>query len=289
MAPVLKVSGLSKFFFDRPILHNINLCLEPGRFHVLLGRNGVGKSTLMKVIMGQEAADVGRVELLGHDRASARSLNGEIGFVSECLTFQIPLPIAALFEKIGGSYPRWDHDLFLKFLADFRLNPDGYFASLSRGQRMQVAFAAAAALRPKLFLLDEITSVLDADARNRVLEHLRECLAGGASVLLTTNIVSEAQNYADHLILMESGRIGLDAPVREVSERFCKIRRKPGEEHRAFSSPASVSLGANSDRSVSYILERKNLEGLAPPAASVDQRRVTLEEIFLYFNRNQAA
>lgn len=289
MAPVLKIDRLSKYFFDRSILHNISLILEPGRFYVLLGRNGVGKSTLMKVIMGHEAADVGRIELLGHDRAHGRPLNGEIGFVSETLNFQIPLPIGALFEKVGAAYPRWDAGLFARFLDDFRLSPDAYFASLSRGQRMQVAFAAAAALRPKLFLLDEITSVLDADARNRVLEHLRERLADGACVLLTTNIVSEAQNYADHLILMENGRIGLDAPVREVSERFCKIRRRLGEEHTAFSSPASVSLGANSDQSVSYILERRNLEPLAPPPGSVDQRRVTLEEIFLYFNRNQAA
>lgn len=289
MAPVLKVEDLSKYFFDRSILHKINLSLEPGRFYALLGRNGVGKSTLMKVIMGQEAADHGRVELLGTDRRQGRALNAEIGYVSENLSYQLPLPIGALFEKVGTCYPRWDHALFLRFLEEFRLSPDAYYASLSRGQRMQVAFAAAAALRPRLFLLDEITSVLDADARNRVLEHLRACLAGGASVLLTTNIVSEAQNYADHLILMENGRIGLDAPVREVSERFCKIRRRPGEEHPAFTSGLSVALGANSDQSVSFILEKRNFESLAPPSASVDQRRVTLEEIFLYFNRNQAA
>jgi ABC-type multidrug transport system ATPase subunit len=291
MNSVLRVANLEKHYFDRAIINNINFSLLPGCFYVLLGRNGVGKSTLMRIIMGHESAGAGEVEFLGQSRSAEEGHypSGKIGFVSETLTYQLGLPIGRLFEKVGEAYERWDHALFLQFLADFGLHPDSFFANLSRGQRMQVAFAAAAALHPKLYLLDEITSVLDADARNRVLHYLREEVRAGASVLLTTNIVSEAQHYADHLLLMEKGRISLDAEVEKVAERFCKIRRLPSDAHLIFEPGQSVKLGANSDDSVSHIVEKVRFQALNPPERFVDQRKVTLEEIFLYFNRNQAA
>jgi ABC-2 type transport system ATP-binding protein len=281
----IELDNVTKYYGSNAALKGVNLKLEAGRFYILLGKNGAGKSTLMRLLMRYEIPDSGTGSVLGRSLESeSDDFNLEIGYVSEALDYQLPMRMKQLFSYFAEIYPNWDQNLFEGMLRELKIDLNRRFKELSRGQKMQVAFAAAAAIRPKLLVLDEITAVLDANARGFFMDYLGRFVRQGGTVVMATNIVSEVQNYANHMILMHDGHVSLDVPVSELSKLFVKIRRRDNDQHPAFEQ-SSVEVSLNSDGSTSHILTRAEAGRLGVPDALYDYRGITAEEIFIYFTR----
>lgn len=289
MKPAIELSKISKFYGQNQALCDVSLSIYPGGFYILLGKNGAGKSTLMRLLMRYEPPDSGLGTVLGRPLESeSDNFNLEIGYVSEAIDYVLPLRMNKLFKYFAEIYPNWDQKLFEGVLSELRIDLDKYFRELSRGQKMQVAFAAAIAIRPKILLLDEITAVLDANARAFFMDYLGKFTREGGTVVMATNIVSEVQNHANHVVLLSGGRISLDAPFAELPSRFVKIRRQPGERDPIFDREECVEVSLNSDGSTSHIatIEFAKANGLRD--SMVDQRSITAEDIFIFFTRTKA-
>jgi ABC-2 type transport system ATP-binding protein len=288
METFIKVKNIEKSYYGKKVLEGITLEIKPGTFYALLGKNGAGKSTLMRILMRHEAPTAGDGTSFGFPfSGNEQEMNSKIGFVSETIEFHVNQGIGDFFKKYRAFYPAWDDGLFNTFLKKFKLDPDKKHNSLSRGQKMQVAFAAAIAIRPKVLFLDEITAVLDASARAYVMEYLGAFCKQGGSVVMATNIVSEVENHGAHLWLIENKSIQVNLPIHEVKNHYLKLRKSPSEVNPFFSNPLCVSVGINSDGSESFVIP-KSLIASAPRGDSyLDRREITSEDLFIYFTREK--
>lgn len=282
MTAALELTGIRKAYYGQEILQDIELKLEAGRFYLLAGPNGVGKSTLMRILMRQERFDAGEGSVLGFPLSEDRAGQGSrVALVSEATDYALPLSLREIFARFPRIHPRWDASRFHELQGALGFDLSKRFSDLSRGQKMQVAMAAAFASRPELWLLDEVTSVLDARARELIVEKLRAEVDAGATVVLSTNIVTEVQHVADHLLVLRDGRLAIDSPLREVSKLFTRLRRAPKVDHPLFLLPACRAIGADSDGTRSYLIETR--EAGVIPGVFVDPEPVTAEEVFIYY------
>lgn len=278
--------GIQKTYNGVKVLKDITFSLEPGQFCALVGKNGVGKSTLMRVLVRLEAPTAGQGRVLEFSfEDDDPTFHQEIGYVSE--TFQLGLlgtlrDFVTRFEKL---FARFDLPLFELVCERFNLSLDYKYKDLSRGQKMQYAFALAIARHPRLLLIDEITSVLDPDARAFVMSYLNGFVQNGGTVLFATNIISEVQHFATKLLLLQDGVIKLDLNIQKIQESFEKIRRPSDFIHPIFSRKDCVEISQSADGTKSYVVPMQTFETSGYPLQFIDRRGLTLEDIFLYFTK----
>lgn len=278
--PALTASKVVKTYAGRSIFKDLNLIVPRGQFTVLLGKNGTGKSTLLRLIAGLEPADAGEIVVLGSDVETENVVRRQkTAFISEMTTVDPSYPIDQIAKAYSPLQPNWDAQIFEKFIQIFNLSADMRFGNLSRGQKIQFFFVFAAGSKPDLYLLDEVTSVLDANARFEVMTHIRGEVEKGASVLLATNIAAEAHNFANEIIFLVDGSVGLKCSVDDLQTRFAKFRVRV-EVAATFNIPAAARpVQLNRDGSISYLIPAED----AQKDALEDQRGVTIEDVFIYF------
>ena len=214
----LKIEGLSKSFGRRPVLRSVSLKLEPGKVYGLLGRNGEGKTTLIRIIMGVIPRDRGVVSLKGLPVTFAdAAYKKEIGYIPEDAFFYGWMTVGALLDFNARFFPKWDAVRAADDMKRFELDPKAKVRTLSRGQQLKLAFVVALAARPELLLLDDPTSGLDVPTRRDFLrEVIRELAAGGTAILFATHLVHELERIVDHLFILHGGRIVLDETYEKV-------------------------------------------------------------------------
>ncbi|WP_413288396.1 ATP-binding cassette domain-containing protein [Bdellovibrio sp. HCB337] len=275
-----------KTYGGRRIFNGLNLKVRRGQFTVLLGKNGAGKSTLLRLIAGLEPTDSGEIDVLGSNvEFEDVGRRQKTAFISETISADAGSSIERIVKAYISIQPNWDGEIFNKFIQTFNLSLDKLFGSLSRGQKIQFFFALAAASKPDLYLLDEVTSVLDASARFEVLNHIRGEVARGASVLLATNIAAETHNFANEITFLIGGSTGLSCSVDELQTRFGKFR-VPVESTSTFKIPDSARpVQLNRDGSISYLISSEAM----PRDVLLDQRGVTIEDVFIYFTGPESA
>jgi ABC-2 type transport system ATP-binding protein len=285
---VVRLSGVSKSYSERAVLKDVSLELESGGFYALVGHNGAGKSTLLRLLARLEAVTAGEGTLLGYgideDRAE---LNARVGYLSEDLDVAMPGSIREFYQRIGPLYPRWKADVFARVTGELGVPVDRHFRELSRGQRMHVALAAALASGFEVLLLDEITSVLDAQARGYLMARLAEFVRAGGTVVMATNIVTETHHFADRLILIEEGCVRFNSRVDEIAARFVRLRQPKGSEHPVFARPDCAVVGINSDGSLALLAPREAADSV--PRDYLDPGSPTTEDACVYFNKVRKA
>jgi ABC-type multidrug transport system ATPase subunit len=279
----ISLSGITVSYFGNHVLNGLNLELSSGRFYALLGRNGAGKSTLMRILVGQESPNEGSGNICGYKLFEEHAkINQIVGYVSETIDFPSG-NLQDFFSFYSKVHSTWNQILFEKNVAQTGISLSKGFRELSRGQRMQIGLCAAIAIQPKVLILDEVTSVLDAKARVYFLNQVKELTSNGATAILATNIVSEAHHYADTYILLETGKIAFCETPAELSERFTRLRKPKGAEHEIFELSECAYVGINQDDSLAYIIPA-HLK-LQIPHEFVDPSRVTPQEAFIYYTR----
>ncbi|MDR3427678.1 ATP-binding cassette domain-containing protein [Silvimonas sp.] len=206
----LQLTGVSKRFDDKAVLHQLDLQLNAGEFVALVGRSGCGKSTLLRLIAGLDKLSSGQILANGKPHAAFKQ-DTRLMFQDARL-----LPWKSVVQNVGlGLKGDW-HDEAISALAEVGLaeHANKWPSQLSGGQRQRVALARALIHQPRLLLLDEPLGALDALTRiemHQLIERLWQ--KHGFTVLLVTHDVQEAVALADRVILIEEGRIGLDQPI----------------------------------------------------------------------------
>ncbi|HVT58848.1 MAG TPA: ABC transporter ATP-binding protein [Thermoanaerobaculia bacterium] len=224
-SPPLAAEALSVTYGRKTALADVSLTVAAGTVYALLGRNGAGKSSLVRCLLGEQRPAAGRALLFGRDvwRHRARLLR-EVGVVPEEPNAPPAATASGLARFSARLFPRWNMTEFKERLRRFEVPADVPFGQLSKGQKGQVALALALASAPRLLILDDPTLGLDALARRAVFEELIGDLADrGTTVFLTTHDLAAVEGIALRVGILARGRLLLDEELETLKARFRRI------------------------------------------------------------------
>jgi ABC-2 type transport system ATP-binding protein len=221
MSELLRIERLSKSFGRRSVLRDFHLTIESGRVYGLLGRNGEGKTTLARILMGVIPADGGSIQYKGRRITfGASDYKREFGYVPEDPFFYDGMTVRGLLALNAGFYPRWDGKRAAADLERFGLEPKAKIATLSRGTKLKLELVTALAAAPELLILDDPTSGLDVPTRRDFLRDIiRELAASGTTILFATHLVHELERVVERLLILHGWRLILDEDFDAVKAR----------------------------------------------------------------------
>lgn len=227
--PVLSVQGLSGgYSINRPVLHDITFQVEPGEMVGLIGLNGAGKSTTMKHILGLMNPQKGNIQVQGKNRAEhSEAYHSALAFVPESPLLYEEMTVREHLEFTARSYgvSREDYETRSAQLAKmFRMEEkmDSLSTHLSKGMRQKVMIMCAFVARPSLYIIDEPFLGLDPLGIRSLLDFMLELKASGASVLLSSHILSTIENYCDRFIVLHRGSIIAQGTLKDIQEQAGK-------------------------------------------------------------------
>jgi ABC-2 type transport system ATP-binding protein len=227
---VLQVEDLSIRYGRRAVLDSVSFSVAQGSVYAMLGRNGAGKSSLVRVLLGAQRPEKGRVTTFGlsawDDRVAVMS---RIGFVPEEAEAEKEMSVGQLVDFQRAIYSRWNESVVTRRLERLAIGRKRNFRTLSKGESRQVLFTLALATEPDLLILDDPTLGLDAVSRKEFYdEFLGELAERRTTTFITTHDLSGVEGIADRIGILGDGRILLDDDLERVKGRFRKIRRTAG-------------------------------------------------------------
>ncbi|MDR2256346.1 MAG: ABC transporter ATP-binding protein [Arthrobacter sp.] len=213
----ISAAGLSKSFGSFTALHGVDLEVHTGEVHGFLGPNGAGKSTTLRVLLGLLRADGGTVRVLGADPwHDVVSLHRRLAYVPGDVSLWPSMTGGEAIDLLGRLRGGLDTARRAELIERFELDPRKRGRQYSKGNRQKVAIVAALASHAELLLLDEPTSGLDPLMENVFQEELRRATADGATVLLSSHILSEVQSLADRVSIIRAGRVVRSGSLEEL-------------------------------------------------------------------------
>lgn len=223
--PVVEVKGLEKSFGSLPVLKGLDLTVESGQVYGFLGRNGAGKSTTLRILVGILQIGGGTVQLFGEPmRTSNTALRQKIGYVAQEQNFYGWMTPLSLGEFVQGFYPNWDQAHYLRLLESLELPPRRKVQTFSGGMKAKQGLALALAHSPPLLVLDEPTAGLDPVARREFLQIVREqSRERGATVLFSSHLIDEVERAADRVGLMDHGVMFYEGPLELLSAQVREV------------------------------------------------------------------
>ncbi len=216
-------------------LAGLDLRVGPGEVYGFLGRNGAGKSTTIRILMGITKPDGGVVRLFGEPVVGTPvHLRQRIGYVAQEQTFYDWMTAARLARFVSSFYPTWDDATFARYAKAQGIPLKRKVGTFSGGMKMKLALALALGHAPPLLILDEPTAGLDPVARREFLERVREdAQRTGRTTFFSTHLVDEVELVADRVGILEDGRTRWEGPVRALAARVRQVLDLEGEAPRA--------------------------------------------------------
>ena len=191
------------------ILTDVNLSVESSDIIGILGKNGAGKTTLIDIMMGFRRPSAGKVSLLGSDPAmSERSIFKEVAYLSQDVSLKDDISVKDFFEFHKYFFTNYSLDEEKRLMDAFGLDYKSKIGGHSTGQKRRIQIVAALASRPKILFIDEITAVLDPDARFLFFKLIKEInTVHSTSILLATNIVEDLKGRIDRLYFIRNTKL----------------------------------------------------------------------------------
>jgi ABC-2 type transport system ATP-binding protein len=299
----ITVEGAEKRYGDNKALDGLGLRVARGTVHGVLGPNGAGKTTLVRILSTLLRPDAGRIEVAGHDVVrEAYAVRLRIGLLGQH---------AALDEELGG---RQNLELFGRLhhlgarrararadelLERFGLADTGRKAvrQYSGGMRRRLDLAASLITEPEVLFLDEPTTGLDPRGRAEVWDSVRSLVGGGTTVLLTTQYLEEADQLADRISVVDTGRVIAEGTADELKaqtggDRIDVVLREAGQLDAAAALLPLTHITVDTDRRLLSAPVTDRMEALAGVVRALEEagieaedvalRRPTLDEVFLH-------
>ena len=296
--------GLGKQYGEQWALRDFDLDVPAGSVLGLLGHNGAGKTTAIRILTTLAEPTTGTAKVAGFDVVSQPGeVRPRIGLASQSATVDGLMSAAGNLEMIGRLYhlPRaLARSRASELLERLRLADAGdrLVRDFSGGMRRRLDLAASLVAAPPVLFLDEPTTGLDPESRNELWDLLRELVADGATLLLTTQYLEEADRLADHIVLLEKGRIAVTGTPNELKaahggERLEVAVVDPGELEQAAAAAAPFSDGTSSSDAEQLLVTVpvrpdtrlvevvRALDDAGIDAKDVHRREATLDDVYL--------
>ncbi|MDQ1104112.1 ABC-2 type transport system ATP-binding protein [Nocardioides zeae] len=216
MTAVIHCTALTKKFGDFTALDAVDLTVGPGTVLGYLGPNGAGKSTTIRMLLGLSTPTSGSVRVLGHDPARDPAVRARIGYSPGELRLDDRLTVAQTLESWSRLRPGVDTAFRAELVDRFAVRLDKPVKGLSTGNRRKIGLVGAFMARPELLVLDEPTNGLDPLMQEVFLDTAAEAAAAGATILLSSHVMSEVERIADQVVVIRAGRVVASGTTQEM-------------------------------------------------------------------------
>ncbi len=220
---IVETHHVAKRFGNFEAIEDLTLSVPEGSVFALIGSNGTGKTTTIRMLMNILRPDRGDISVLGtpsHELGPKDFQN--IGYVSESQRLPEGLTLARYFDYLRSLYPTWDRSLENELCGLFELPPSRKIRHLSHGTRIKSLLVGALAFRPKLMVLDEPLSGLDTLVRDEVVNGLLQ-QAADTTILISSHELSEIESFTTHVAFLQSGRLILQEAIETLQSRFRQV------------------------------------------------------------------
>lgn len=285
---MIKAENVTKTFEDFTALSHITCTIPKGCIYGMVGSNGAGKSTFLRLMAGVYRADEGNLTIDGQPVFENPAVKSQVAFVPDELYF---LPGASMDRMAGlyaAAYPTFDHKRYRSLTDTFRLNPQKSLGTFSKGMRRQAATILAVSCRPQYIFFDETFDGLDPVMRNLVKNLIcQDVLERQATAIITSHSLRELEDTCDQLALLHKGGLVLESDIQNLKTSLFKIQIAFSQEYGRESFQGIDILHFSKRGSVANMIVRGNreetvnrLHQMAP--ILMDVLPLTLEEVFTY-------
>jgi ABC-2 type transport system ATP-binding protein len=229
MTPIIEARGLSKQYRGgKQAVAGVDFKVGPGRIVGLIGRNGAGKTTVIKSLLGLTPHE-GSLSVLGRNPDTQRDeLMREVSFIADVAVLPKWLRVKNALEYVAGVHPAFSRERAEQFLASTDVKLTHKVRELSKGMVTQLHLALVLAIKARLLVLDEPTLGLDLLVRRRFYDTLlNDYMDDERTILVTTHQVEEIEHLLTDVLFIEQGKIMLDMPVEDIGTRFVQLVAKP--------------------------------------------------------------
>jgi ABC-2 type transport system ATP-binding protein len=291
MPDMIVTHRLTKYYDRRPVVNALDLRVAQGSVYGLLGRNGTGKSTVIKMLLGMVHPDGGRAEVFGEDSLRLRpETRAKIAYLAEGHPLYRWMTVGEAVRFTRGFYPGWNGPLVEQILDHFELSPRAKIRRLSNGQRAQVSLALAVAADPELLILDDPTLGLDTVVRRDFLESLIQIIQRrGRTILFSSHILGDVERVADRIGVLVDGVLRVDCPTDYFKETLRKVVLEFDGEPPKFPATAGLVSDRQGGRRRELVIvgygdeHRRLAESLDP--RSIEVIELNLEDAFIEYTR----
>ena len=223
----IEIHKVSKTYPGKKALDSLSLSIPKGSIFALLGDNGAGKSTTIRILNGLTPPDRGYARVLGLNAwKHASELRQRIGYVPERPKFYDWMTVRQIGWFTSGFQKRGYLDRYVNLVKQFLLDPGAKLSVLSKGQYAKVGLALALAIDPEVLILDEPTSGLDLLVRREFLSSMVRLAGEGRTILICSHQVAEIERIASHVAFLHAGRVLLTAPMENLRDMVLRIRMR---------------------------------------------------------------
>jgi len=214
-APVIEIDHLTKFYGTREIVRDLCLTVPPGSIYGFLGRNGMGKTTTIRILLGIEEPTRGGTRVFGEDSSRlSPATRARIGYLPEGHYVYGWMTVRECGRFQASFFPNWNQEVFDAVITHFRLDPKMKAGHLSRGQRAGVCLALTLAPEPELLVLDDPALGLDPVARRSLLQSmLYVTRQPHRTILFSSHLLSDVERVADRIVVLDGGALRADCTV----------------------------------------------------------------------------
>jgi ABC-2 type transport system ATP-binding protein len=291
---MIKVKGLTKSFDGFTAVDGIDMEASEGSIYGLIGTNGAGKTTILKLLAGVLDPDAGAMEIGGEPVADNAAVKDRVAFIPDDLGFFNSYNLNEIERFFRGLYSRWDPDVYSAVISAFGLDRRAKLSRFSKGMQKQAVFATALATTPDCLLLDEPIDGLDPIARKSVWEYIVSGAADrGMTTLISSHNLREMEGFCDRVGIIDHGAMKLERELDDLTSDIHKVQVSFGPDARA-------ARGAYDDLNVSaeirHISSVGSVDHLIVKAGRDELNRwrddkrplifditpMTIEEVFIY-------
>jgi len=285
---IIETHGLTKHYGKAEAVRDLSLTVERQHITGFLGRNGAGKSSTIKMLLGMIRPTAGTGQVLGYDIADpAQSLEirRRIAYVGEDKGLYGYMSVAELIRFTRSFYRDWQPGIEARLLKEYQLPPERKVKALSKGMRTKLALLLALARRPELVILDEPSEGLDPISIEELLHILQEVRAAGTSVFFSSHQLNEVERIADRVLMIDRGQLVMNTRLDDLLNNYRNITVEFAAQS---PMPAFDLVGVERARikgRQAWVLASSNIEGIVAHVRSLDAAvqvtPVNLRDVFL--------
>jgi len=287
----LRLAGIHKRFKSNHVLRGVDLSLTVGTIVGLMGKNGAGKSTMIKCLLGLLKTDAGTSTVFNDSSWDLTADSKQrIGYVPQIMTGFTWMKVETLLEYTGSFYDVWNKEKVKSLLLEWDLNPQARISHLSEGERQKLSIIQALGHEPDLFIFDEPVAALDPSSRRQFLKELIDLnMNENRSMLFSTHIASDLERVAADIAVLKNGVIAYKCNLATLQERIRRLHIRSGRE-----LPESLPIPGVIHSIVNRNSATVTVDGLPDDyvaklrndlSADISIEPLNLEDIFLEVNR----
>ena len=273
MDNALEIKGLSKEYKDFR-LDNVSFEVPSGSIVGLIGENGSGKTTIIKLILNMIKKNGGEITVLGKNK-DISDIKNEIGVVMDEPGFPAFLNAKEINRIMKNIFSNWSEDTFFGYLKKLKVPDNKEYKDMSKGTRMKTGIAVALSHNPRLLILDEATNGLDPVVRSEVNEIFTEFTRDEShSILISSHIVSDLDRICDYIVFIHNGRLMLFEEKDRLLEKYCVVHCT---REQLSSIERSKIIGRKENRyDISVLMEKSQVK------SGFSTSPVDIEELFVF-------